>query len=378
MPLVEGVDEAMIGTALLDLHQLGREAGVPVAGWHPAWHYVWLRDSSLAAVAFARTGHLSDAEQILDFLQAQQPVSGLFAPRYRIDGTGPPDGREVQLDGIGWALWSLAEVAEAQPADQRRAFVERYRPLLDRSSTAALRLVDRPRALPPASPDYWELPERRLTLATAAMINAVWGPLRPRTRRWVTPSGRRRWSRPGHRSTDAVHRAFGPDGYPRRLGGREDSVDLGAAFLLPPYAATARPDVVAAWQHGSAVMIRPAGGLAPGGSWRRDGVSWTNVVASYAMTAAAIGDRDTAIGWLTWLAAHRTANGSLPEKVLADGTPASVAPLAWTAAAVIITADTLTHAASRSRRLALRQAQGTCSWLVLETAPPHGTSPASL
>ena len=175
IPLVEGVDEAMIGTALLDLHQLGREAGVPVAGWHPAWHYVWLRDSSLAAVAFARTGHLSDAEQILDFLQAHQPESGLFAPRYRIDGSGPPDGRDIQLDGVGWALWSLAEVAEAQPADQRRAFVERYRPLLDRSSTAALRLVDRPQAMPPASPDYWELPERRLTLATAAMINAGLG-----------------------------------------------------------------------------------------------------------------------------------------------------------------------------------------------------------
>ena len=158
----------------------------------------------------------------------------------------------------------------------------------------------------------------------------------------MTPAGLPRRSKPGPRSTEAVHRAFGPDGYPRRLGGREDSVDLGAAFLLPPYAPTAHPDVVAAWQHGSAVPIRPAGGLAPGGSWRRDGVSWTNVVASYAMTAAAIGDRDTAVGWLTWLAAHRTANGSLPEKVLADGTPASVAPLAWTAAAVIITADTLT------------------------------------
>jgi GH15 family glucan-1,4-alpha-glucosidase len=31
----------------------------------------------------------------------------------------------------------------------------------------------------------------------------------------------------------------------------------------------------------------------------------------------------------------------LPEKVLSDGTPASVAPLAWAAAAVIIAADQL-------------------------------------
>jgi GH15 family glucan-1,4-alpha-glucosidase len=70
-------------------------------------------------------------------------------------------------------------------------------------------------------------------------------------------------------------------------------------------------------------------------------VSWTNITASYAMTAAAIGDREEAKGWLGWLAAHRTASGSLPEKVLADGSPASVAPLAWTAAAVIIAAGEL-------------------------------------
>jgi glucoamylase len=59
------------------------------------------------------------------------------------------------------------------------------------------------------------------------------------------------------------------------------------------------------------------------------------------MTAAFIGDRDEALARLHWLDQHRTAAGSLPEKVLANGQPASVAPLAWTAAAVVITADQL-------------------------------------
>ena len=88
-------------------------------------------------------------------------------------------------------------------------------------------------------------------------------------------------------------------------------------------------------------MVRPGGGLAPGGSWRRDGISWTNVTASRAMTAAFIGDHDEAMARLHWLDQHRTAAGSLPEKVLPNGQPASVAPLAWTAAAVVITADQL-------------------------------------
>ena len=47
------------------------------------------------------------------------------------------------------------------------------------------------------------------------------------------------------------------------------------------------------------------------------------------------------MAWLDWLDRHRTPAGSFPEKVLADGRPASVAPLAWTAAAVLLTADTL-------------------------------------
>jgi glucoamylase len=88
-------------------------------------------------------------------------------------------------------------------------------------------------------------------------------------------------------------------------------------------------------------MLRPAGGLAPGGSWRRDGVSWTNATASRAMTAAFLGRRDEALARLRWLDQHRTAAGSLPEKVLPDGQPASVSPLAWTAAAVVIMADQL-------------------------------------
>ena len=39
---------------------------------------------------------------------------------------------------------------------------------------------------------------------------------------------------------------------------------------------------------------------------------------------------------LSWLGAHRTDAGSFSEKVLHDGRPAAVAPLAWTASLVAI------------------------------------------
>ena len=59
------------------------------------------------------------------------------------------------------------------------------------------------------------------------------------------------------------------------------------------------------------------------------------------MTAAFLGQREEALARLRWLDQHRTAAGSLPEKILADGRPAAVSPLAWTAATVVITADQL-------------------------------------
>jgi GH15 family glucan-1,4-alpha-glucosidase len=56
-----------------------------------------------------------------------------------------------------------------------------------------------------------------------------------------------------------------------------------------------------------------------------------------AYTAAASGHPLVAEHWMTWLDRHCTTWGSLPEKVLPDGRPAGPAPLAWTAALVVLT-----------------------------------------
>ena len=115
VPQVSGLDSDMVAIALLDLHVLSRTYGVPVAGWSNPWRYVWPRDSALAAAALARTGHTADAERIVGFLQQAQPESGLFQARYLPDGSGVPDARGVELDGLGWSLWAMAELAAELP-----------------------------------------------------------------------------------------------------------------------------------------------------------------------------------------------------------------------------------------------------------------------
>jgi hypothetical protein len=115
VPQVSGLDSDMVAMALLDLHVLSRPYGVPVAGWSNPWRYVWPRDSALVASALARTRHTADAERIVGFLQQVQPESGLFQARYLPDGSGVPDARGVELDGLGWALWATAQVAAELP-----------------------------------------------------------------------------------------------------------------------------------------------------------------------------------------------------------------------------------------------------------------------
>lgn len=349
VPSVPGLaDDDLVRGALLDLHVLTQTYGVPVAGWTGAWRYVWPRDAAFAAVAFARTGHLDDAGRVLDFLGRVQPASGVFQARYLPDGSGVPDDRGAQLDGVGWALWATAEVAATLPPAARTTFLERYRGLVARSTAAALTATAGPTGLPPASPDYWEVPERRTTLATAAVLRAglesaarigVWSDDPAATAH--AAAGERRLAR-------AVARGFGAAGYPRRLGGRAGSVDLGVALLLPPFAASVDPAAAARFAEAAPLLGRPAGGLAPGGSWKRDGISWTPTTATWALAAAGSGDTGQALDRLRWLQEHRTAEGSLPEKVLADGRPAAVAPLAWTAAAVVLTADLLAQPSPRA------------------------------
>lgn len=347
VPYVSEVGADLPRGALLDVHVLSLDYGVTVAGRSPRWRYVWPRDTAFVASALARTGHTKDALQSLDFLQRVQPASGLYEARYLPDGSGVPDSRGVQLDGTGWALWALAEVVRQQesPAARTRT-VQRYRQLLDRAATATLSMVSNPTGLPPASSDYWEVKPAGVSLATcsvllAGMVSAVY------LYEQIGDSAKANSLRAaaGHLETEILQQ-FGPTRYSRYLGGSPRSVDLGVTFLLPPFAGVTDAQAREVWSNAPRYMRRPAGGLAPGGSWRRDGISWTPTVSAVAVTAACI-DPDQAVRWLNWIAAHRTISGSIPEKVLANGQPASVTPLAWSAAAVIIAVDELQHGCTK-------------------------------
>lgn len=316
--------------AALDLHVLGAGLPAPVASWSPGWRLVWPRDTAHVAVGWERLGHADLAADLVRELAGLAGADGWFAARYALGTAEVPDSRPRQLDGTGWFLWALDEVRQSAPELLDDPVV------MDAARRAVALLLDLTlgeRSLPPASPDYWEVGEVRPTIATCALVAVGL----ERGARILTAIGDE-LAPEAHDRAVAVRAgiadAFGASGYGRYPG--RDAADAGMLFLLPPYTLDVDPAVAARVDGAQRAMARPAGGVAPGALWRRDGVTWTPQTAMFAQARAHLGDGDGAAELLTWLQEHRTAAGSLPEKVLGTGEPASVAPLGWTAALVTV------------------------------------------
>ncbi len=318
--------------ALLDLQVMSQGLPAPVAGWSERWRYVWPRDASAAAVALAAAGQPDLAARTMLYLQRIQHPDGWFEARY-VPGTDrSPDRRARQLDGTGWVIWAVDRMCQMVPDGP--AYARRLRPMLVRSTGRILQSIATRTGLPAPCPDYWEVSERTTTLGTCAVLAAG---LEAATR-VLSIAGEPDLAQSAARGLDrldaTIHRNFAVYGYPRHPGRRDP--DAAVAFMLPPFRSVPAVGALDALHDSAHAMARPAGGLAPGASWKRDGVSWTPETALYAVASAASGDRAGALRWLHWLADHRTSAGSFPEKVLADGRPASVAPLTWTAALVLL------------------------------------------
>ena len=154
VPRVSGLDSDMVAVALLDLHVLEpavRRAGRRLEPTLALRVAARLRAGRRRRSLVPGTSPTPNASSTS--CSEVQPESGLFQARYLPDGSGVPDDRGVELDGLGWALWATAQVAAELAERDRTAFVQRHRMLLDRSTEAALNRSTTDRlCLPPSSP----------------------------------------------------------------------------------------------------------------------------------------------------------------------------------------------------------------------------------
>jgi glucoamylase len=346
VPGTPPAQRSMATRALLDLKLALRPDGTVVAGWRNAaagWEYAWPRDSSWVAVALADTGHPAMAYQILASLQRMQGSDGTWAARYEPDGSGPVrDGRPAELDAVGWvpwATWSWAITQPLTPGSPAWRELQGLWPMVTRAADAAVRSL-MPDGLPGPAMDYWE-DSVQVTLGTAAPLLAG---LRAAADLAADVGGQiggqaavrdgRRWAAAAARLASAITATFGRTGYQRTPTG--SGADAAVTFLGPPFAEPG-PAVLRAASSAQRALTVPNGGLRPGTDWPgTPDVAWTAETAFFALFDAATGQHGRAAALLTWLAAHRTRLGSLPEQVNAAGQPASVAPLSWTDAVVLL------------------------------------------
>ena len=303
-------------------------------------------------VALAERGFDDWSLGLLEHLARIQRPDGTFEARYRPGTTSAPDARSPQFDGIGWFLWAAATLArlgvltsDASPATS----LPTLRTALTRAARAALDATTTESGLPKPSADYWEVPERRLTLATAAMTLSALGSAAQLSALGLLEGeagvGKETLERRARETERALLETFGPGAFQRYARG--GGFDAGLLMLLPPYQtqefAERNPTIAGHIDEAFEAMQRPAGGVAPGARWKRDGISWTPQTAMFAQAYARLGERERALELLEWLAAHRTSAGAISEKVLADGSPAAVAPLSWPAALALSTLEALEH-----------------------------------
>jgi hypothetical protein len=336
IPGASAAQRSMATRALLDLRLLTRPDGAVLAGWHRGWAYAWPRDSSWVAAALAVTGHSAQALRILEFLRRMQSADGTWAARYWPDGSGPVrDGRPAELDADGWVPWAVWSWYTARgPGRQNAPALAGLWPMVTAAADAARRSLS-PDGLPAASMDYWE-DSVQVTLATAAALRTGLRAAADLAGARGDEGQTRRWAAAAARLTRAIGTGFGGYGY-HRLPFARSGADAAVTFLGGPFAAPG-PGVAQAVRRTENSLRLPGGGVLPGSGWPgNQTLAWTPETAFFALYDAATGQRRAAAGILSWLAAHRTRLGELPEQVNSRGQPASVAPLAWTDAIVLLT-----------------------------------------
>jgi glucoamylase len=349
VPGATRTDREVAERALLDLRALTLEDGAVAAAWRSYWRYVWPRDASFVAAAYAVTGHDDDAVRVLRRLGGLQEPDGTWQARYTFEGE-VPDERGTQLDSNGWFLWATwtwyATVRGRPGADRDLTSLW---PTIGAAADAASGSL-RADGLPPAGQDYWEVPQEVVTLGLAAPLLAGLRSASDLARSTGRHDAAARWADAAEVLGAAVEREFRPSGY-RRVAAADrswglgdhgypvrphsDGLDSSVTFLGPPFGPE-EPAVRGAVHTAGRVLALPHGGVRPGEDWNDLDEAWTPSTALLALSAAASGDRQGARTRLDWLVANRTGVGSFPERVAPDG-PVSVAPLAWTSALVLLT-----------------------------------------
>jgi glucoamylase len=288
-PGAPGWSRRMYLRSLLVLRALtDRRSGAVAAGARDGWAYVWPRDASAAAIAYAAAGYRSEAERVTQFLLGL----GLNdAARFHGDGS-PVHGRAAQGDAIGWVAAASRAAGLIGSARHAARILTGGGPVhwLDRA-------------------DYWEGgPGDYLGNALAS----------------------------GEVAIKHLYGAELPVRLEREPGDPKSGLDSAAAWAVQPFS---RPRLYPAVRTTLSRLVSHMNpfGITPGEGWTGGEDPWSAPTAWTAWSLAALGDRRDALRLMQALRRSATPAGNLPERVDAEtGVPRSTTPLAWSHAFAIL------------------------------------------
>jgi glucoamylase len=289
-PLGRGAPEwaqRMYECSLLVLHALTGRNGAVAAGARDGWAYVWPRDASAAAIAFAAAGYPAEAERVTRFLLGL----GLeHAARFHGDGS-PVPGRSAQGDAIGWVA-AASEAAGIGNARQAAHILAGGQPIPWRDRA-----------------DYWEgEPGDYLGNAIAS----------------------------GERAVVHLYGGKVPTRLVRAPSESDSGLDSAAAWAVRPFSAPRLRPAARATLNRLVAQATPYG-ITPGEGWSGGEDPWSAPTAWTAWSLAALGERRRALRLMQALRRSATPAGDLPERVdVRTGVPRSTTPLAWSHAFAIL------------------------------------------
>lgn len=273
---------------------IDRRTGAVIAGARRGWAYVWPRDASAVAMAFASAGYQAEARRIVRFLQGLDLDA---AARFQPNGE-PVDGRGPQGDSAGWVAGAARAVGLAD--------AQRPQPWRDRA-------------------DYQE-GDSGDYLANAVASSAG----EPQDIPAGGPAVHRR-------SEQAIRAHFEAGGMLMREADDPGSgVDSAAAWTVRPFRL---PALDPAARRTLLRIAERSGrfGILPSEDWDGGDDPWTAPTAWTAWSLAALGERHAALRLMGELRRDATPAGLLPERVDArTGIPISTTPLAWSHAFAIL------------------------------------------
>ncbi len=314
----------MYRRSLLVLRALTHRDGAVIAGARQGWAYVWPRDASAVAMAFAAAGYRAEARRVARFLLGLDLGA---AARFYPDGT-PVPARGPQGDAAGWVA-AAARAAGVRSAATRSA-------VLAAAGIAAASWTWRGRA------DYQEgAPGDYLGNAIASVPHP--------TRSCVRLLWRSGRQKANARRSCGIAAFVSRRGLVREAGDPGSGLDSAAAWAVRPFP---HPALFPLARRTLLRLAAHSGhfGIVPSEGWDGGEDPWTAPTAWTAWGLAALADheprrfrgtalreRRAALRLMTDLRRDATPLGLLPERVDAHtGAPASTTPLAWSHAFAIL------------------------------------------